>query len=92
MALRQATVRREWRQFVTVTRAQLRHVRTNWRLLRGAMRTDQNMCERCEGDGSYSRLADCTTGGPDCACNGARVTVDPCDVCGGSGKKAKRVT
>lgn len=42
-------------------------------------------CQRCEGDGSYSELALCTTFGPDCACNGSRVTVDPCPDCGGSG-------
>lgn len=43
-------------------------------------------CERCEGDGSYSELAPCTTGGPDCACNGPRALVDPCDRCQGFGQ------
>lgn len=41
------------------------------------------ICERCEGGGAYSKLADCTTTGPDCACNGASVIVDPCDYCHG---------
>jgi DnaJ-class molecular chaperone len=44
------------------------------------------VCDRCDGEGSYMRLADCTTTGPDCACNGPRVDVDPCEVCGGSGE------
>ena len=42
-------------------------------------------CQRCEGDGSFSELAPCTTSGSDCACNGPRVLVDPCPECGGSG-------
>jgi hypothetical protein len=42
-------------------------------------------CEQCEGDGSYSDLAPCTTHDRDCACNGPRVVIDPCEVCGGSG-------
>jgi len=43
-------------------------------------------CERCEGDGSYSTLAECTTHDPDCACNGPRVIVDPCPDCRGTGE------
>lgn len=46
---------------------------------------DREYCQRCEGDGVYSQLADCTTFDPDCACNGPRVSVDPCPDCGGSG-------
>lgn len=46
----------------------------------------QNFCPRCEGDGSHSALQDCTTWGPDCACNGPSVNVDPCELCGGSGE------
>lgn len=51
-----------------------------------------NDCERCEGEGSYSDFADCTTFGPDCACNGPRVVVNPCPVCGGSGRKQEGPT
>jgi hypothetical protein len=47
--------------------------------------TEEDYCPRCEGDGSYTELAPCTTGGHDCGCNGPRVTVDPCDVCQGTG-------
>lgn len=39
----------------------------------------------CEGGGSYSEPAPCTTGGADCACNGPLVLVDPCPDCGGTG-------
>lgn len=46
-------------------------------------------CERCEGDGSYSELAPCTTAGKDCACNGPRVSVDPCPDCGGTGREGQ---
>lgn len=42
-------------------------------------------CSKCEGDGSYSELADCTTFDKDCACNGPRAHVDPCERCNGSG-------
>jgi DnaJ-class molecular chaperone len=48
--------------------------------------SDEERCKRCEGDGSFSQLAPCTTFGPDCACNGPRVIVDPCPDCGGSGR------
>jgi hypothetical protein len=51
----------------------------------GVLPPGQDYCERCEGDGSYSGLAPCTTAGADCACNGPRVLVDPCPDCGGSG-------
>lgn len=44
-------------------------------------------CPRCEGDGSVSELAPCTTGGSDCACNGPRVLIDPCPDCGGTGQR-----
>jgi hypothetical protein len=54
-----------------------------WWLLRH--RTGAAICPACDGDGSYSKLADCTTTGTDCACKRPRVLVDPCDVCGGSG-------
>jgi hypothetical protein len=47
---------------------------------------ERQRCERCEGDGSYSELAPCTTCGSDCACNGPPVIVDPCPDCGGSGE------
>lgn len=50
-----------------------------------ALEVIEEDCEQCEGDGSYSKMADCTTGGKDCACNGPRVLVDPCDGCGGKG-------
>lgn len=42
-------------------------------------------CPRCEGDGSYSELADCTTLDKDCACNFSRVLIDPCPKCDGTG-------
>ena len=54
----------------------------------GAVPPEQARCLRCEGDGSYSELAPCTTCGSDCACNGPRVIVDPCPDCGGSGEAA----
>lgn len=41
-------------------------------------------CERCEGEGQWTRLADCTTFGPDCACNGERIT-ERCPDCRGTG-------
>lgn len=47
----------------------------------------QESCEACEGDGSYNDFADCTTFDKDCACNGPRVTVDPCPYCKGTGNK-----
>jgi hypothetical protein len=46
---------------------------------------DEMYCDRCEGDGSLSELAPCTTHDRDCACNGPRVTIDPCPDCEGSG-------
>ena len=55
----------------------------------GAMTGDDGYCAKCEGDGSYSELAPCTTFNRDCACNGERVLVDPCEVCGGSGECAR---
>lgn len=48
---------------------------------------DDERCLRCEGDGSYSELAECTTFGSDCACNGPRVLVDPCPDCDGTGMR-----
>jgi DnaJ-class molecular chaperone len=49
---------------------------------------DDEVCERCDGEGSYSELAPCTTFGPDCACNGPRVIVDHCPDCDGSGMRS----
>lgn len=49
-------------------------------------REDEERCQRCEGDGSYSELAPCTTCDSECACNGPRVVVDPCPDCGGTGE------
>lgn len=46
--------------------------------------SEDNYCEKCDGEGSYSQMADCTTFGPGCGCN-ERVIIDPCEVCGGSG-------
>lgn len=42
------------------------------------------VCDQCEGDGSYSEMALCTTFDPGCGCS-ERVIVDPCPACGGSG-------
>lgn len=43
-------------------------------------------CPRCEGDGATSDFPPCTTNDYDCACNGPRVSIDPCPLCGGSGE------
>lgn len=51
----------------------------------GPFLTDEQRCERCEGEGSYSEVAPCTTFDLECACNGPRVLVDPCPDCGGDG-------
>jgi DnaJ-class molecular chaperone len=48
--------------------------------------TISRYCPKCEGDGSYSELADCTTFDKDCACNFSRITVDPCPECAGTGE------
>lgn len=53
---------------------------------------DRVSCHRCEGDGSYSELADCTTMDGNCACNGARVLVDPCPKCDGTGMAGSHST
>lgn len=52
---------------------------------------DFGICPWCEGDGGYSKLADCTTFDGQCACNGPRVIVEPCDLCEGSGRAPEAV-
>ena len=45
---------------------------------------DEPECVECAGEGTMRVLADCTTYGPDCACNGPRVE-GPCPECDGRG-------